>query len=373
MLWELLTLRRPFADTGLPDAWNQALGVMAAARRAGLPPQARTLLPADCPPGLVDVLEKALAPEAVDRYDSATELARELDLCLQPRAQSLLDTRRHWSGWLRRHPVASTIGVGLLPNVVLCMLNIVYNWNEILNRLGPAEETVFRQQILVVNSVAYSIGLGYICLTRGRLFVTLARLRRGERDQPAPTTDVVRRCLTMGLATAAVTAALWTVSGFVFPAWLKMGAGATSRLSGDQFWHFVVSNLLCGLVAATQSYYVVTFLCVRFCYPWLLRARAADAREIADLAALSRRGRIFLALTFAVPFLALAALVSINFDRAVIGALSGIGFLGCGLAYWLDTVIRGDLAALAGTLNPGGDALLASDTVESLLQGSRRR
>ena len=63
----------------------------------------------------------------------------------------------------------------------------------------------------------------------------------------------------------------------------------------------------------------------------------------------------------------------INFERSVIAALSGIGLLGCGLAYWLDLVIRGDLTALAGTMNPGGDALLAGDTIDSLITGSRRR
>jgi hypothetical protein len=184
---------------------------------------------------------------------------------------------------------------------------------------------------------------------------------------------MVSRCLTLGRATAAITAALWATSGFVFPAWIHFGAGVTSQLSSEHFTHFVVSNLLCGLVAATQTYYVVTFFAVRFAYPWLVRARVPDAREIADLATLSRRGRNFLALTVSVPFLALSALVLINFERSVIAALSVIGLLGCGLAYWLDMVIRGDLTALAGTMNPGGDALLASDTFDSLMTGSRRR
>jgi serine/threonine protein kinase len=373
MLWELLTLRRPFAEDALPDTWGQALSQMTAMRRAGIPKQALALVPADCPAGIVDALRKCLAPETADRYATADELARDLDLCLQPRAQALLHTRRPWSSFLKRHPVAATIGFGLIPNVVLCLLNIVYNWNEILNRLGPDDQRVFRLQILVINTVAYTIGLGYIYLTRGKLFVTLARLARGKRVDPPPSAELVSRCLTLGRATAAITAALWATSGFVFPAWIHLGAGVPSQLSSEHFTHFVVSNLLCGLVAATQTYYVVTFFAVRFCYPWLVRARVPDAREIADLATLSRRGRNFLALTVSVPFLALSALVLINFERSVIAALSVIGLLGCGLAYWLDMVIRGDLTALAGTMNPGGDALLASDTFDSLMTGSRRR
>jgi eukaryotic-like serine/threonine-protein kinase len=215
--------------------------------------------------------------------------------------------------------------------------------------------------------------LGYIYLTRGKLFLTLFRLARGEKPAAPPSAELVGRCLTLGRATAGITAALWAVSGFVFPAWIHLGAGTTSQLSSEHFAHFVVSNLLCGLVAATQTYFVVTFFAVRFCYPWLVRARVPDAREIGDLSTLSRRGRNFLALTVSVPFLALLALVLINFERSVIAALSGIGLLGCGLAYGLDMVIRGDLTALAGTMNPGGDALLASDTIDSLMSGSRRR
>ena len=373
MLWELLTLRRPFAEDGLPDTWGHALGKMTSLRRAGVKQDALTLVPKDCPAGLVDVLLKCLAPEPADRYASAGELARELDLCLQPRAQALLHTRRRWSGLVKRHPVTATIAFGLVPNVVLSVLNIVYNWNEILKRLADADKHVFMLQILVINGVAYTLGLGYVCLTRGKLFFTLARLARGEKVEPPPSGELVTRCLTLGSATAMVTAVLWGTSGFIFPAWLRISAGATSELSIELFRHFVVSNLLCGLISATQSYYVVTFFAVRFCYPWLVRARPSDARDVADLAKTARRGRVFLALTVLVPFLAMAALVLINFDRPVIAALCGIGLLGCGLAYWLDLAIRGDLAALAATMNPGGDALLASDTLDSLLTGSRRR
>ncbi len=150
-------------------------------RRAGVQKDALALLPTDCPAGLVDVLLKSLAPDPDDRYASADQMARDLDLCLQPRAQSLLQTRPRRGGFLRQHAVAATIGFGLLPNVVMCLLNIAYNWNEILIRLGPDDQRVFRLQILVINTVAYTIGLGYVCLTRGKLFMTLIRLARGQK------------------------------------------------------------------------------------------------------------------------------------------------------------------------------------------------
>jgi len=90
-----------------------------------------------------------------------------------------------------------------------------------------------------------------------------------------------------------------------------------------------------------------------------------------QLARLAWIGRIMLGLTVVVPFLALGALLLNDVDRAVIGMIAAISFLGCALAYPLDLLIRGDLAALASAVNPGRDALLAGDSIDSLLSGSR--
>lgn len=371
MLWELLTLRRPFSEEALPDSWGKALGKLTEIRRKGILPQDLARIPPEAPPMVIEVLKKCLAPQPADRYRTADELARELNLCLQPRAQSLL----HISSTtflLKRYAVFATVAFGLIPNIVMSLLNIAYNWNAILYRLGPDERGIFLSQIMVVNGTAYTIGLGYICWSRGKLFVTLAKLARREKLDAPPGLDLVKRCLTLGTATAMITAALWTISGFVFPSWLYFVGGPTSELSSTHFWHFVVSNLLCGLIAATQSFYMVSFFAVRYCYPWLARARVADARETLDLTALARQARLFLVLTVSVPFLALLALVLINFDRTLIGVLCGIGLLGCDFAHWLDQAIRGDLAALASAMNPDGDALLLSDSMDSSLSDSRR-
>ncbi len=367
LLWELLTRTRPFGDLAMPTDWSLALAAMTAYRHEGLPDADRARVPAGCPGAVAEVLLKCLEPNPVDRYQSAGELARELDLCLQPRARSLLHARGGLRSLLRRHPVAATLSIGLLPNIVLCVLNIVYNFNEIVGRLSvQAQQLFFGSQIVAVNSIAYTIGLGYIVSTRWSLFRTLTRLARGQRTEPPPL-ELVRRCLRLGAATAAVTAALWTVSGFVFPTWMRFGAGAASQISTGDYVHFIVSNLLCGLIAATQSYYVVTLLSVRICYPWLLQARPTDARELAELANLARWGRIVLGLTVLVPFLALAALLLKDVERGVIGAIAATGFIGCALAYWLDLTIRADIGALATAINPTSDALLAGDSVESLV------
>jgi eukaryotic-like serine/threonine-protein kinase len=373
LLWELLTGRRPFPEDALPAGWGQALSQMAAIRRQGIPPKALEMIPTDCPPGLIDVLRKCLAADVDERYASADELARELDLCLQPRAHALLHPQRSWRSIVKRYPVASTIAIGLLPNMIMSVVNVVYNWAEIVGVLGDEDQRVFfHAQIAIINGMAYTIGLGYVFYTRGRLFRTLARLARGQRVEPPPSREMVRRCLTFGAAVAVITALLWTLSGFIFPTWMQLSAGPTSQLSARHYTHFIVSNLLCGMIAATQSYFIVTFLSVRYCYPWLLAAHAADARDVGDLAEVARRGRIVLALTLSIPFVALAALVLVAFQRPVIGGLGGLGLISCAIGYLLDVTIRGDLAALAAVISPGGDVLLASDSIEAALSGSRR-
>ncbi len=371
LLWELLTGRRPFPEDGLQSTWSQVLPKMTAVRRAGLPGDAAALVPAGCPASVVEVLKKCLAPEADDRYQSAAELARELDLCLKPRAHSLLHGRGAWRTIFKRHPVITLVSIGLLPNIVLSALNIAYNWQGIVNQLSTEEQRVFfRSQILVVNSVMYLIGLGYVVRTRGRLLQTLARLARARPVEP-PSDDMMRKCLTFGGAVALISVLLWGISGFIFPTWMQYRLGEGNNISVEHFRHFVVSNMLCGVIAATQSYYVVTFLAVRYCYPWLMQARTIESHDASDLADLVRRGRIVLGITMSIPFVALCAVVLLNFDRLVIGALGGVGLVGCGLAYLLDLTIRSDAAALAAAINPGGDPLFG-ESGDSFLSGSRR-
>lgn len=376
LLWEAMTGRRPFSEDSL-KTWSKALGKMSTVRRAGVTKEAIAQVPRECPARVVDVLLKALEPDMAKRHESAGEFARDLDLCLQPRAHRLLRNRSSWRAVLKRHPVASSLGIGLLPNIVMCIINIVYNQNEIIRSLGPEDQSSFLSLLLKVNVVSYAIGLTYICWPRRTVFGELVRLARGEKVDPPPSVESVKRLLLMGYHTAVITALLWTLSGFIIPAWTQLGAGPLSQLGAAHYRHFIVSNLLCGMITATQSYYVVTFLNVRLCYPWLIQSRMGRGDEPNLAAGVIRRNRIFLGLTFSVPFLALFALVFLHMGEEtvnliVIGALGGIGIIGCGLGYLLDLTIRSDLGALAGAMSPAGDALLSGDTLDShLMTGTR--
>src|SRR5262249_19477976 len=84
-LWELLVGERPFAAGAPPGL--RVLDELAARRRAGLSGDSSTRLPPGTPRGLFGVLRTCLAPKPEDRYATADELARQLELCRRPRTR----------------------------------------------------------------------------------------------------------------------------------------------------------------------------------------------------------------------------------------------------------------------------------------------
>ena len=140
----------------------------------------------------------------------------------------------------------------------LCVLNIVYNWNEILNRLGPDDQRLPASRSGDQHRRLLD-RIGFVFLDAGPVVCDPGAADTRRTGRATPAAEMVRRCLTMGLATARSRRRCGPSAVSSFRPGCKSGRH-TSQLSGDQFWHFVVSNLLCGLVAATQSYYVVTFI-----------------------------------------------------------------------------------------------------------------
>ncbi len=68
LLWELLTGARPFPEVSGSALSNATLDEMVDLRRRGVPESALARVPADCPPGMVEVLLKCLAVERDDRF-----------------------------------------------------------------------------------------------------------------------------------------------------------------------------------------------------------------------------------------------------------------------------------------------------------------
>ncbi len=281
VLWELLTGSRPFVDEMVSGNWSQTLARMAEQRSGSPDAAALTRLPANCPSGLRKLLEHVLAGNRDQRCGSAAEMARQLDLCLQPRAQRLLelpDTR--WSELPRRFPVTFLILGGLVPNSVMSGLNIAYNWAEIVRSMPAADQNVFILMLLAINGIAYAWGTVWALYLCWPVIAAMWEVTGGGRDRWRPPTphwlpSLRGRALRLGEYAAWVTAVDWGFSGFVIPAWMKAQAGAATALTPAKVVHFMASQTLCGLVAATLTFFLVTLVALRACYPRLITPLAA--------------------------------------------------------------------------------------------------
>src|SRR5262245_38732098 len=157
VLWELLTGSRPFSDEHLEDCLYDTpklLAQLTARRRAGLTPAAMAALPPDLPPGLQQVLTSCLAPDVADRPANAGQLARQLELCLQPHVQRLLRPRPgSWRERFRRWPFWFFVTIGLAPSAAFSYANLRFNQEYLAH--GKQEQLDFFEnvEVPVVNGV----------------------------------------------------------------------------------------------------------------------------------------------------------------------------------------------------------------------------
>jgi hypothetical protein len=374
MLWEVLTGSRPFVDDIKQGAWSQTLRQLYESRAAGVPPEAQGKLPAKCPPGLKETLLKCLTVDLDERFQTAEEVSRQFELCLQPRAQRLLNARPLWRRVAQTWPILTVIMVGITPNAVTSYLNITYNLAQIIEKLGLDLVQVFKsKQIPIINSVAYIAGVAIVLRVYWPLFRAMNQLAsKGRLDPPQPNQAPLReRCLHVGDVVGLVTAGLWFVSGFAFMMWLE--AESSEPIDASDFWHFVVSQCLWGLIAATLSFFLVTTVGIRVYYTRLVSLQAPEADEAQSLGALSRRLWVIFGFAAAVPAVAVMLFPFTDIDKHTIAAISFVGLLASGASYFLALAIRGDLAALATMINPSGGSLAggSADLSDSFRVGSR--
>jgi serine/threonine protein kinase len=357
LLWELLTGERPFHDPPVRGCWTAALDEMVARRHE---PLVRPL-PPNLPTGLEETLRRCLAPNRDERFASAGQFARQLEICLQPRAQRLLLPRSGWRSWAQRFTVATLLIAGLVPNVFASALSIVFNQVTIISKLLPEAQRVFNQQLAVINPVAYSLAVAWLLWLAWPIVTGVYRRRMGQNESPAERAEERRRCLRIGEYVAWVTTFSWTACGVVFPVWLSLDVRTAHDMTTDRYAAFFTALLVCGLMAATLSFFCVTFVAVRALYPRLIDADANDATAARELTGLARRSGFYFLAAVSVPFIAVLAVVSLleGDDRKAVFALGVIG-LGAFLAsYRLWREIQHDLDALAGLADP---AVSLSDT-----------
>ena len=346
MLWELLAGRRPFRDEQLPSGGNGSLvrlQRMIESRRQVDFDQLADQLPDDCPDSLREVLFRALQPEKENRYASADELARALRMCLNPRCWQLLqEPRRPFGRFVVKHPVLSVVLAALIPNIITAWFNLKYNESRFDN---DSELAGLRDQFqtvqMWVNGIAFPFGIAVGTWAAYRVF---RLLRSGA---PGDAQEGTTKLLQFGQVIAILLLTIWTVSGIAFP----IAIGEFGGHSINFYLHFFLSLALCGIVATTYPYMLVTLLGVRYFIPALVRHGIIAGPRRRDLNQTVRRNKIFLMTSILVPMLGIWLVVAFRGSDPegrewALLAVSGGGAAGFVAMIALERLIGLDIVAL---------------------------
>jgi len=359
MLWELITGERPFGEEMLSRDWLDTLDELMKKRQEGISQQARALWPASAPRGLLPILERCLAANPDERPRDGADLARQLALCLQPRARDLLWPPPHsWLARVRRlWPAAGLLFLAIMvPNILAAIFNFKYNFQEIILALNQQNmEAAFMTVQAYVNGIEFPLGAAIAIKVISDVLRPWSRLLRGEK---LPVEDVLlvrRRALRVGHLAAGISFSLWLVAGIAFPLGLHYVA---QWFPPERYFHFFMSMLLCGLVAASYPFLAVMTIVMRVIYPVLMWSHPLQGDEAKQLDNLGRWSWFYLVIAACVPMLAVLLLVMLgpqslsdhdSFARLALGILGGVGLLGFLLAFTMVRSLHQDLQALIRT------------------------
>jgi hypothetical protein len=299
------------------------------------------------------VLLQCLDPDLEARPANGAALARQLELCLQPAAQTLLSPpMQNWRRQARRFPVMLVMIAAVLPNVLAAVFNYFYNRLEIIEHLQNSRQA-FEQIQATINAIAFPIGIFFVFwFTRP---VAAAVRRAGGSDLPSADAlpHLRRNCLRLGHLAAGISLALWLVAAPAYPVALQMGVGSVPV---SAYIHFVASLTLCGLIAAAYPFFGVACLSVCSFYPALARIETMTDEDRDPLIRLGRTSGLYLLLAATVPMLSVVILVVIGSQaRFALGLLAAAGLAGFGLAFLAYRMLQSDLAALTLIAAPPGD------------------
>ncbi|MEZ6121675.1 MAG: serine/threonine-protein kinase [Planctomycetaceae bacterium] len=364
LLWELRFGVRPFSDESVTGNWNETLAAMAELRRRGPnPPPGR--MQGDVDRQLLSILKRCLQPELAERYQSAAELAQDLALCLQPRVAALLQgTTSGWRRWAIQHPLGAFLLASVCPHIPPSLFNFQFNDREIRIQLADAVQT-FEKIAVTVNLVAFSIGFA-LCIRYCQ--PVSQRIRQLMRPSPfvprsgnVPPLDVnpagdewtatsVARLRALRLSRFVTVLGIieWMIAGLVYPI-------ALQRLTKDlQTWwygHFLISLIICGLIAAAYPFFLTATLAVRAFVPVLLRGHPITGADRRQLHRLSVQSAWSLYLAGGVPaagtlVLLLTQNTTTSHSSSALLVLSVLGIFGFAFALSLSRTLQADIEAL---------------------------
>jgi hypothetical protein len=158
----------------------------------------------------------------------------------------------------------------------------------------------------------------------------------------------------------------WTVTGFIFPPFIRLLAGPIDIDNKLQiFGLFVGSQIVSGLIAAAFPYFGATWLGVRAYYPALLDGNPIDPEESHWLLNVSRRAFLYLMLAAAVPLVGMFLLARSGItDLGSLALLLIVGLGGLLVAWLTYQSLRADVAALSLATRPVDAFGTSSESLE---------
>jgi MFS family permease len=276
-------------------------------------------------------------------------LARELDLCLKPATRALIrPTPGGWRDVVRRHPLSAIYLPALAVNIPASVLNITYNKDAVIANWTDrsAAENAFERIVPVVNGILFPVAMVLIAVALRPIGRGLVEARMNRAKNEGELARLRRRALRLGAITSGICAGCWLLAGVVWPIALRAAAGPPGSLG--TYAHFLISLVICGLIAAVYPYFLVTFLATRIFYPALLGSSGPTASDRRALRRVERDLSRYRAAAAGVPLLAVALIVSRGASSVAPVAVMGLaGLAGVILAYFVEGLVRADLASLA--------------------------
>ncbi|MEU6580820.1 serine/threonine-protein kinase [Nocardia sp. NPDC046763] len=349
VLFELLTGHRPISDP--PDAGLSATSLeqMIAVRKHAITGEVLAGIPSDCPAVLRHTLLRCLAPQPSDRYPSGAGLARQLELCLDPRARDLVDPpsgtwRSRLAPWVLIAPV-----VLFVAGDAMGMLYDFFHNSPILNKyLSSTQWDYLRNVVWMIILVVMPPATGLYLFTCRYAIRVPHGLRRGRQYDSATIVRARVDLLRLGDRVALMTLGGWALGAVV----ATVAVAGLSTLRPSLIAHLVFANILGGLVAVSYTFLFLTFYLVRCVYPPLLLRSDITAADVHQLRALSRRCPVYLAIALSIPLLSVffgLTFVDSTDAVAVIGPIRWLSVgavLGSLGSYLLFRRLEGDLSAL---------------------------
>jgi serine/threonine protein kinase len=328
------------------------LRAMADARRATRPTCRAGL------PGARMTLERALAkciePDPQDRFASAAELAEQLDGCRRLRqAERQLPPPPAMLRPVVMRPFVWMVLLVLLPHIVGSVVNIAYNFTQIVEPLSEAQEKLFISLVNGYNVIVYPLAIAMLVSTIYPVWRCWRALTRAKLLPAGEVAEARRKALRLPRWAAIIAIFGWFPGGLLFPWLIHL---FEPPLPPHITAHFIASFWLSGLIALAYSLCGVEFVVLQVLYPGMwqnTRAFGDTARR--ELAPVATHLRWIQRLAVAIPLLgAMAALVLGGEDaddafRWLLFGLTALGLFGSIVASGVTRGLSQVVVALTST------------------------